>query len=608
MATRFAVRSGNWSTGSTWDNGSVPLTGDTIYPNAYLVTIDTDISVASLINSISNVYLPNISTPAMTSNYQPTGTVASSNNSGTAYFAFDQAGSGSYWISNAVSGWTSYTFPNPKIIKRYFIRQGSAGQNSNSRNWTFEGYNTTTSNWDILDTVTGFTTNANYTSVLINPSNLSFTSYRINVTATFGGAAVAIGELEMTEESSLTPIYGASNGGYFQVPSTFTAGTLNLTFSSGGITLNNLADARILVLAHNLSATVNLNVIGRGYIINPNYQSINTNAWPLQITGSGNVIFNSDLWGLQQTYYNTYGTVQVTSNAKITINGNVYGGKGGSGANAYTLNFTSTSSSAVLNINGSVIATNGLAVSTAIYIQSVITVNVVGNLISDIAPCIASTSTVYLNITGLVSYTNASSAVPITTAGSSIINITGSITAPPNNIGLNCGAGAATVNIPTGVVIAGTNAVGISAPSATLVTVFGPLINTNNTMAVYTNRLRFYSGTTTQWRFQDTANATRVLYQSGYTGTTIGLPASIDVRKNTVYGQYNELTGTLVVPSPSDVRINVLTDNTVGTGQLTAEDFLNAITASTLPIAIRLQNISTTQTMGTQLAALSGRT
>lgn len=608
MATRFAIRSGNWSSGSTWDNGSVPLTGDTIYPNGYLVTIDTDINVPFLTNSGSNVYLPNIATPAMTSNYQPTGTVASSNNSGTAYFAFDQAGSGTYWISNAVSGWTSYTFQNPKIIKRYFIRQSSAGQNSYPRNWTFEGYNTTTSNWDILDTVTGFTTNANYTSVLINPSNISFTSYRINVTTTFGGSAVAIGELEMTEESSLTPIYGANNGGYFQVPSTFTAGTLNLTFSSVGISLNNTADARVLVLAHNLSATVNLNVIGSGYIINPNYQSIHTNSWPLQITGSGNVIFNSNLWGLQQPYYNTYGTVQVTSNAKITINGNVYGGKGGAGNNAYTLNFTSTSSSAVLNINGSVIATNGLAVSTAIYIQSVITVNIVGNLISDIAPCIASTGAIYLNITGLVSYTNASSAGPITTAGSSIINITGSIVAPPNNIGLNCGAGAATVNIPTGVVIAGTNAVAISAPSATLVTVFGPLINTNNTMAVVAPKIRFYSGATTQWRFQDTANATRVLYQSGYTGTTIGLPVSTDVRKNTVYGQYNELIGALVVPSPSDVRINVLTDNTVGTGQLTAEDFLNAITASTLPIAVRLKNISTTQTMGDQLAALSGRT
>jgi hypothetical protein len=59
----------------------------------------------------------------------------------------------------------------------------------------------------------------------------------------------------------------------------------------------------------------------------------------------------------------------------------------------------------------------------------------------------------------------------------------------------------------------------------------------------------------------------------------------------------------MIVPSPSDVRISVPTDNTVGTGQLTAADFLAAIAASSDPIAVRLKNVSTVDTTGAQMAS-----
>jgi hypothetical protein len=47
-----------------------------------------------------------------------------------------------------------------------------------------------------------------------------------------------------------------------------------------------------------------------------------------------------------------------------------------------------------------------------------------------------------------------------------------------------------------------------------------------------------------------------------------GMPATTDVRDATVYGYNSELTGTMSVPSASNVRLGVAVDNTTGTGAL----------------------------------------
>ena len=600
MATRFAVGNGLWSSGGTWDNGSVPLSGDTIYPNGFIVTIDSDIIVESLYNAGSNVYLPNKSTPKMTSNSSTGGLAIASIDTNNAYKAFNET-SGDVWYSNIGTGWLGFVFPTPKIIKRYYLNFGGRPASS----WTFDASNDGT-NWLVLNSVSGNSSGTYLNTGLTNTTG--FTYYRLNVLASVTANILYVDFFDMTEQLSGTT-YGSGTGGYFQVPTTL-SGVRNISFTGEGVKTN-AATATLLVSSLS-GSTVNFNSINYGYIIGPNWLNATGNFLKgIELNGTGVVNFNSSLYGQTNTNNaDSGGAIYVNGTPTINIYGNIYGGFGGTLVTTFIWFKATTSNNAVLSIYGDIIGSPSNSNFYNIYSQnSSVSINVVGNITSGAGRCIFSLSgLIYLNIIGNVSYTNASSAGQISVFGSSIINITGSITTPPNAIAINCNTGAATVNIPTGVVIAGTNAVAISAPSATLVTVFGPLINTNNTMAVYTNRLRFYLGTTTQWRFQDTANATRVLYQSGYTGTTIGLPVATDVRKNTVYGQYNELTGTLVVPSPSDVRINVLTDNTVGTGQLTAEDFLNAITASTLPIAVRLQNISTTQTMGTQLAALSGRT
>jgi hypothetical protein len=48
MANRYAVADGNWSNPATWDGGTLPQAGDDVRPNRFTVTIDQDITVATL--------------------------------------------------------------------------------------------------------------------------------------------------------------------------------------------------------------------------------------------------------------------------------------------------------------------------------------------------------------------------------------------------------------------------------------------------------------------------------------------------------------------------------------------------------------------------------
>jgi hypothetical protein len=84
----------------------------------------------------------------------------------------------------------------------------------------------------------------------------------------------------------------------------------------------------------------------------------------------------------------------------------------------------------------------------------------------------------------------------------------------------------------------------------------------------------------------------------------IDAPNIGDVRENVVYAD-GILTGTLAVPDPSNVRKDIPTDNTVGTADLTAQDFFDAIATSSDPVAIRLRNVATVETTGDQISAFN---
>jgi hypothetical protein len=59
----------------------------------------------------------------------------------------------------------------------------------------------------------------------------------------------------------------------------------------------------------------------------------------------------------------------------------------------------------------------------------------------------------------------------------------------------------------------------------------------------------------------------------------LGNPALSDVREGITYGASSELTGTLIVPSPSNVVSGVPTDDTVGTYTITTSEIAAAVVA-----------------------------
>jgi len=608
MATRFAVSPTAWNTPSTWDNGAVPLAGDTVYPNGYTVTIDTDISVASLNNNISAVYLPNMAIPPMTSNTQPDGVAnANAGNSANAWVAFDQ-NSATAWASLTVnSGWVSYQFPTQKIIKSY---RWVSNVNSYPDNYTFQGSNDGTT-WITLDTVTG--SGASFLLRNIPSNTTPYFYYRLNCTKVgIISNYLNINSFEMTESSSTS--YGSVAGGSFTVPSTL-VGTRNIEFSGDGIKL--LSSTTCINIASLSGNTVNFKTINGGSFFKGNWLSAtSTNGRGVFITGNCAVVFNGDIVGSTLGFYNdgASGNIYINAAATVTINGNVIAATTTSLSypNYLIQSAVTTSNNAILNINGNIVS--GLQITTyALYLNGINTVNLIGNITATQGYAISATTILYLNITGAVSYTNASSITPIVVTAASIINITGAVTAPPNATAINCQTGAVTINVPTGIVTAGTNAVGISAPNSTLVTVGNsPLINTNGLMAVYAPKIRFYTGAQVEWTYQTSTGGVKILRNA--TGS-FGLPSFVDVKIGQTYGPNDELIGACVIPPASAVGVGIPVSAItpvdtavpiiVGTLQLTGEDLLNAIAVSPNLVAERLRNVSTVQTTGDQVTALS---
>lgn len=295
-------------------------------------------------------------------------------------------------------------------------------------------------------------------------------------------------------------------------------------------------------------------------------------------SGSGTAVINADytVTGASAQYF-----VHNSGTGITTINGNITGSPATS--TGYALY---NSGSGTLNINGNVIAGAVTPSSTFGIVQNNTTgtINIVGNVTggsvaNTIAVSLAAAGGT-LNITGTATGgSNATNTPAVYSSTGAIVNIIGS-----------CVAGAH--------------------PAVNLTNVAGDLRLQGN--ITYTNGIVPYYAwsvlcdpTAAQTiTIQDTSNTSRTLATSNISN---GAPVPTDVRYGIIYGSTNELTGTLKVPDPSNVRKDVPTDNTVGTANLTASDFWNALTTSlttTNSIGERLKNCSTVDTVGNQITAI----
>jgi hypothetical protein len=571
MATRFAVAAGNFNNPAIWDNGAVPTSADDVYGNGFQVVINGTYTVQSIRGTVPAVLVPNIATPAMTSNVTPSGTAfaSSSNGVNVPWLAFNQDGpSATFWQSGTNNtGILGYQFTSGKIIKRYSVRMNTVGVLSYPTTWTFQGSNDGIS-YTTLDTVTAtsISLGSSYTSSIL-ANTTSYTYYRINITAVnSAGQNPTISEFEMTESTGT--VLGVT-------------GIAQFIYTNGG-NLTCTGTQAIFV------GTASLPVLEMT-LASPNTATFNGNVLTLATVGN-------------------YIAIRLSSSGTLNLNGNY--NIDGATSNRAIISVTSTGT---LNVVGDISSTATGGVSTnmnAISMSTAGTINITGNVTAstntNISSCPIDARSGILNITG---NTTANSIPAIYLAGAVTYTQIGNVNASTVQPSIFNIVAAATISI-TGIITASTGAPAIYSAfaltsnysSGTFVKVSGNVVNSTNNMAIVAPRITIDTATSS-WLFQISTGGNRTLYAAG---VPLGNPAITDVRLGTIYGASSELTGTLIVPSPSNVLQGVGTDATVGTLLMTPADFWNYLISSGFTpnsIGDRLQNASTVATTGGQIAS-----
>ena len=558
MAYRYAVLTGNWSSGSIWDSGQPPAAGDDVFTNGYTVTLDQDIDVGSLRNSgyIWPIVLPNQQVPLMTGPATPQGSAFASSGTQNAWLAFDQA-TGTFWSSataNAAS--ITYQFTSSLVIKRYAVRGIEATYGP--KNWTFEGSNDGSS-WTVMDTVSGSAV-GNYfatSSIMLNNSS-SFSYYKLNVTAcqTLNNGIRVYG-LEMTNTTA--SVYHVNSGGSYVI-----SGSRNVLLSSNDSGIyGNVSSGTTITIPAVTGSTVNISSTSlSGRLFNTNWCAYNiASAAGINITGPATVNLTGHLYSDSTYLYNTNDRcVNITNTGTATVN--IIGNSFGTELDSYTAPrgtcaIKVESGINTINITGTVNGSTVLTGMTAIYhTGGTTTLNITGNCLAGTSPAIESTA-------GTININHLNGTAQASTAAHAIYN----------------------------------QSAGITRPSL--------VVNNTNIMGILATRMQIRSGSATQWVFQNTSGSNTSLYAAGGPTASLGLPLTTDVRYLTTYGPNSELVGSLRVAAPQYVSQGVPTDNTTGSAQLTAADFLSAISSSSDPLAIRLRNVATVDTVGGQIAAFT---
>ena len=136
MAVKYAIASGNWSAGATWNDGTLPVDGDKIYCNGFNVTIDADINLpnAILSNRGSEESLTDNGYFLLTANHTIT---CREVNVYSSYLFYLQGGNRTLNLNANVYGCSVYAYTNSNAV---FTSNSSAIININGNIDNEQGY------------------------------------------------------------------------------------------------------------------------------------------------------------------------------------------------------------------------------------------------------------------------------------------------------------------------------------------------------------------------------------------------------------------------------------------------------------------------------------
>ncbi len=557
MALRVAIASGNWSNPATWNGGVLPTVGDIVASNTFTVTIDQNINVDSITNTAQSIVTV---VPFMTSNTTPSGIVTGLGGT-SAFVTFDGSPLQNSFTGSSVGDFFGYEFSSPKAIDMFqFVLGGFTTANISFQAW--DG-----SSWITLYTAAIAGVNV-FTSPLIGNS-VAYIKYRFLINTS---GSLQMRETYLFEYLSTSP---ATAGGTFILNDGVSVTCTNTT---KGLVGQNTANLRLVTYTGTGSATINANIL-------------------FQNTASG----CADVYFTSTGTLNIIGSFKTNSTAFISA---IY--KSGNGI----LNMVGNSEmvagyNAVLRSDGGTVNINGDSTitfcggNTGILIQVYqTTLNYTGNLY-------------------LYDCTNRVAIYVLYSANNSIVTITGSLVAqdPPSQTGtdnfvVSNASGYCKVIGPMSTLY-NRNRCYLSTNASTINILTGPFISSPSGIQPFSVARMHYQRTMgSYYEFRDNstngalpptgaAPATRLVSPD----TIADSPIPANVRQGTSYAAGSQ-TGTMIVPSPSNVANNVPVDNTVGTAVLDP----NAIWAVPLTsintlnsIGRRVKNAATVETTGAQI-------
>jgi len=621
MADKWAIISGNWSNASTWNGGTLPVSGDDVYADGKSVTIDQNIVVTSLYTKQRSGGTIGGTFSVTSNGIFITASIIESSSTNCLNITLTSGQICNVW-SNIYNG----TFSNNAIRQSGGILNLFGNVTCGSGVVTsgyFGSLNVTTGTTNLVGNVIAGSGSSGCGCILNTSSVLNLvgnvyagtgaaclgvrTQGNSSIYATgsvFGGTLNTLSHGIYSYQNSTSNtiwgnIYGGAAGNYGVYQDNGNLNVIgNLIGGSGadsyGILLGGGANygqtGSISGGSGNNSmgiyqANANLNIVGNVFgataggsvgAVGIYHTATSTNITitgtvssaavaAIRSIGTGNITINGSLiaLGSANTFY-------PSGNANSTINGNQRG---------YPIAPIYVSGVGQHIVNGDILgATSGVA-SQFMVVAGNNPIIINGNITQLNIP--SSTGLIYsrtnnLTINGNViggSSSQASAIYSLPTSNGTTIQITGNVyggTNASSSAGVRLESNFTTTLTVNGNLVASSVFPAVTSPSTLYKTIVnGNIINTSGMMAFNGLKLNIGNTQSSAFTLQSLNGSNRSI---STTNASYGLPQTYDVRLGATYGVGGYLTGTLAVPTASAVSIGVPVDNTVGTAIINSND------------------------------------
>jgi hypothetical protein len=612
LKLKKAIANGNWSDTSTWSGGVKPVAGDVVATNGFDITVDEDVEVYH----ITNVIVENKrtkATPIMTSHVTTdsigglNGEVVEYGHSpsqfSTIYHVFDESNNSSIRLYNNQG--IGYRFDSAVAINKWSWDSGTSTSSRWAVDFELQASNDNTS-WTVIDSVVGLNSRTYSNFSLSNTT--AYTYYRVIVTADNGYGSAYYGEIRLWSIDQGYEKEATTEGGSLILQDGV---TLECTDDKIGLSSRGLTD-HFIKYSGSGTATIMANFMENSSNNSNRFSTIfHDGTGTLNIQGECRDRLPYTSTQDATTYTNNFDRygyrIKCDGTGTTNLVGNIWYEHFGAGSeryyclevlNGHTFNITG-------DYDWSGISTGGT---------------------SNVRPAFVFIRDSELNMTGDIHmYSHERDASYPWYIYLSTFNMTGDIVSYFRTISdyardydyvrvNNFSDTTKTVNI-IGKIETNTRRFSLIIENSYTnpVVLSGPFVSGKyGEMPFNASSIRIHSSglTNNSFVFRDNTN-TYDTYPSpepnAITFVTpdvnVDLPSISDVRSGTIYGSGN-YTGTLAVPLPSQVALGIATDDTTGTGVLSASDVWseqvsNITTAGS--IGERLKNASTVESTGDQL-------